>query len=158
MNKLMILCTIFALIFGASENFADAVKFGDCGSKSGKLASIRVSDCDVSSKVCLLKRFTNATIELDFELVEDVVVENVTTVVHGILLETEIPFPLENSNACLNGISCPLAKGQTHKYVQSLPVKIYYPPVRVTIKFELKDVQTNKTIICVLIPARITLL
>lgn len=169
------------------------------------MTRISVTDCDESSKVCLLKRFTNATIELDFELgtmfiaclfflifndsiysteiVEDAVVESVTTVVHGILLDEEIEFPLENSNSCQNGISCPLTKGQIHKYVQSLPVKVYYPPVsvenffllanlisvikfdaiivlpnqvHVTVKWELEDAQTNKTIVCVLIPARIT--
>lgn len=62
-------------------------------------------------------------------IVAEDVVENVTTVVHGILYDNEIPFPLENPNACLNGISCPLKKGITQKYVQSLPVKLYYPPV-----------------------------
>lgn len=38
------------------------------GSESGKVTRISISDCDESSKVCLFKRFTNATIELDFEL------------------------------------------------------------------------------------------
>lgn len=64
--------------------------------------------------------------------VDDIVVENVTTVVHGILFDNEIPFPLENPNACLDGIACPLTKGNILTYVQSLPVKIYYPPVSIT--------------------------
>lgn len=49
---------------------------------------------------------------------------------NGIILDTEMPFPLQNPDACTNsGLSCPLRKDTTHKYVQTLPVKIYYPPV-----------------------------
>lgn len=54
-------------------------------------------------------------------------VSNVTTVIHG----NDISFPLENSNACeRSGLLCPLIGNQTYKYVQTLPIKIYYPPVR----------------------------
>lgn len=56
-------------------------------------------------------------------------VSNVTTIIHG----NGISFPLDNSNACLNsGLSCPLTDNQKYKYVQTLPIKIYYPPVRLS--------------------------
>lgn len=53
-------------------------------------------------------------------------VSNVTTVIHG----NDIPFPIENSNACSHsGLSCPLASNRTYKFKQTMPIKVYYPPV-----------------------------
>lgn len=102
-------------------------------------------------------------------IVYDEMVSNVTAVVHG----DGVRFSLENPDACIiSGLSCPLLKNKTHKYVQSLPVKLYYPPVNdrikyiigfkhfrlridVTIRWVLEDANTQKNIVCVLIPASI---
>ncbi|XP_031636014.1 NPC intracellular cholesterol transporter 2 homolog a-like [Contarinia nasturtii] len=128
------------------------------GSEIGKITKIKVSDCEESSEICLLKRFTNATLELEFELIAGDIINEVQTVVNGILFDAEIPFPLENPKACLeHGLSCPLIRHKIHTFRQSLPIKIYYPPVSVTVKWAIKDVKSSKTLICVLIPAQITL-
>ncbi|XP_031635975.1 NPC intracellular cholesterol transporter 2 homolog a-like [Contarinia nasturtii] len=152
MDKFLVLTLTFALIFGSNN----ALEFKDCGSELGKFSKVVVSNCDEASSVCVLKRHTNATIDLDFNLVDDSKIENVSTVVHGVILGVEMPFPLANPNACVDsGIECPLEKGKNYNYQQTLPVLKSYPKVSVTVKWELKDVTSAKTIICVLIPARI---
>lgn len=57
-------------------------------------------------------------------------IDEVRTVVHGIILGMETPFPLPNPDACVDsGLSCPLKKGNSYAYVASLPVKRAYPKV-----------------------------
>lgn len=71
----------------------------------------------------------------DFNIIFDATVEeadikNVTTVVHGVILGVEMPFPLQNPDACLNsGITCPLENDTNYEYVQTLPVLKSYPKV-----------------------------
>lgn len=151
MKIFLIVTTISAvLICGFS-----ALEFKDCGSKIGKFTKIKVSGCDESKSVCVLKRHTNATIDLNFNLVEADTCANVTTVVHGIIMGVEMPFPLPNPNACVNsGLECPLTKGTNYDYVATLPVLKSYPKVKVDVKWELKT-ENKDVIICVLIPAKI---
>lgn len=49
--------------------------------------------------------------------------------VHGIIMGVPMPFPLENPNACSNGLTCPLEKDKTTHYTASLPVLKSYPKV-----------------------------
>lgn len=57
-------------------------------------------------------------------------VEQVTTVVHGVILGVEMPFPLQNPDACKDsGIVCPLKNGENYEYLQTLPVLRSYPKV-----------------------------
>lgn len=54
----------------------------------------------------------------------------VNAVVHGIIMNIEMPFPLPNPDACQNcGITCPLSKSTEYKYVATLPVLKSYPKV-----------------------------
>lgn len=63
-------------------------------------------------------------------LVELDEVPEVKTVVHGVIMGMEMPFPLPNPDACKDsGLSCPLKKGQSYEYVASLPVLRAYPKV-----------------------------
>ena len=53
-----------------------------------------------------------------------------TAICHGIINGAPVPFPLPNSNACVDsGLECPLAAGTTYTYIQSLPIKQEYPEV-----------------------------
>lgn len=64
-------------------------------------------------------------------------IQNVTTVVHGVILGVEMPFPLQNPNACLDsGLTCPLEKSKEFEYVQTLPVLRSYPKVIYTFDIE----------------------
>lgn len=64
-------------------------------------------------------------------------VAKVTTIVHGIILGVEMPFPLPNPDGCVDsGLSCPLEKDKQYAYVATLPVLKSYPKVRM-VRFEL---------------------
>lgn len=57
-------------------------------------------------------------------------VGEVATIVHGVIMGVEMPFPLANPDACVNsGLTCPLKKGVDYEYVQTLPVLRSYPKV-----------------------------
>lgn len=56
---------------------------------------------------------------------------SVTTVVHGIILGIDMPFPISNPDACLDsGVSCPLKKGNVYEYTATFPILKAYPKVR----------------------------
>ncbi|KAL5278238.1 NPC2 family protein [Megaselia abdita] len=130
-----------------------ALQFKDCGSKGGKFTKVTVSNCDTTQKECILKRNSTASITIDFSLGEDV--SEVTTVVHGKIMGVEMPFILQNPNACEDsGLKCPLTKDSTYQYQATLPVLKSYPKVTVEVKWQLKD-QNKQDIVCVLIPAKI---
>lgn len=64
------------------------------------------------------------------EIVDGNNVPEVTTVVHGIIMGVEMPFPLTNPNACVDsGLACPLEKEKSYEYAQTLPVLRSYPKV-----------------------------
>lgn len=48
--------------------FFKNIYFQFTGSKMGRFTRVEVSDCDTSKSACVLKRQTNATISIDFEL------------------------------------------------------------------------------------------
>ncbi|XP_075156215.1 Niemann-Pick type C-2a [Haematobia irritans] len=149
MNQFVIL-TILAGIFLSS---VDALIFTDCGSKIGKFTKVVVSDCDTTKNECILKRNSTVSITIDFVLVEDVT--SIKTVVHGKVMGVEMPFHLQNPDACVDsGLKCPLDKGETYEYQATLPVLKAYPKVNVMVKWELQD-QNGEDIVCVSIPAKI---
>ncbi|XP_076763217.1 NPC intracellular cholesterol transporter 2 homolog a [Xylocopa sonorina] len=126
----------------------------DCGSKVGKFETVSLS-CDMKKSVCDLIQGTNATITVDFTVDKDV--SEVKAVVHGIVMDMPIPFPLSNADACHtpdSGIKCPLTKGATYRYQNTLQVMKSYPKVSVTVKWQLVD-EKDENIICMLIPAKV---
>ena len=55
-----------------------------------------------------------------------------SAVIHGIISEIDVPFPIPNADACLDedsGIKCPLVANTENNYHLSLPVKREYPSV-----------------------------
>ncbi|XP_005187474.1 NPC intracellular cholesterol transporter 2 homolog a [Musca domestica] len=144
--------TIF-IVAGLFLDNINALQFTDCGSKTGKFTKVSVSDCDTTKNECILKRNSTVSITIDFSLAEDV--KAIQTVVHGKVMGVEMPFHLQNPDACVDsGLKCPLDKGETYEYTASLPVLKAYPKVNVMVKWELKD-QNNEDIVCVEIPAKI---
>uniref|UniRef100_A0A1I8PDR9 MD-2-related lipid-recognition domain-containing protein n=1 Tax=Stomoxys calcitrans TaxID=35570 RepID=A0A1I8PDR9_STOCA len=148
--KQFVILSIVAVFFLYS---VDALQFTDCGSKIGKFTKVLVSDCDTTKNECILKRNSTVSITIDFSLAEDVT--SIKTVVHGKVMGVEMPFHLQNPDACVDsGLKCPLEKGETYEYLASLPVLKAYPKVNVMVKWELQD-QTGEDIVCVEIPAKI---
>ncbi|XP_049310918.1 NPC intracellular cholesterol transporter 2 homolog a [Bactrocera dorsalis] len=129
------------------------LQFTDCGSKTGSFTKVIISDCDTTKNECILKRNTTASITINFALNE--IASKITTVVHGKVMGVEMPFHLQNPDACVDsGLKCPLEKGETYEYKATLPVLKAYPKVNVLVKWELQD-QNSEDIICVQIPAKI---
>ncbi|XP_067637324.1 NPC intracellular cholesterol transporter 2 homolog a [Eurosta solidaginis] len=149
--KQNILFLLFAITISSSVVYG--LQFTDCGSKTGSFSKVAISDCDTTKNECILKRNTTASITIIFSLNE--VAQNITTVVHGKVLGVEMPFHLQNPDACVDsGLKCPLEKGETYEYRATLPVLKAYPKVKVLVKWELQD-QNSEDIICVEIPAKI---
>lgn len=79
----------------------------------------------------------------------------IKTVVHGKVLGVEMPFQLQNPDACVDsGLDCPLEGNKAYEYKATLPVLKVYPKVKVQVKWELQD-QEGNDIICVEIPSKI---
>lgn len=56
----------------------------------------------------------------------------VTAVVHGIIEDIDVPFPIPNAEACFDnhsGVVCPLPAGTGTSYHATLPVLAKYPTV-----------------------------
>lgn len=153
MTRLLLFCT-FLFISGVVE-ISDAVQFQDCGSKTGYFTSITVSNCDAAKTACDLIRGTNASLTINFVPSEDV--PKITAIVHGVIANLPVPFPLSNPDVCSNqesNIKCPIKKDSSYSYKAILPVRSDYPKVTVKVKWELQD-ENQQDIICVLIPAKI---
>ncbi|CAH1371168.1 unnamed protein product [Tenebrio molitor] len=147
-NFSIMLCKVLALLLFA----ACVCAYEDCGSKDGSIVSVTVSNCS-NDKKCILKRNTNASIEIGFTTNDDSDV--LTSVVHGVILGVPFPFDIPNPDGCKDsGVSCPISAGQTYNYKASLPVLATYPRVTVDVKWELKDKDGND-VVCVLIPSQI---
>ncbi|XP_064535471.1 NPC intracellular cholesterol transporter 2 homolog a [Drosophila montana] len=146
------LCVLISSLLLAMQ-LGKALEFQDCGSKTGKFTQVTIEGCDTTKAECVLRRNTNVSITIDFALAETA--SAVKTVVHGKILGIEMPFPLNNPNACLNsGLKCPLEKNEAYRYTATLPVLKSYPKVSVLVKWELQD-QNSVDIVCVEIPAKI---
>ena len=148
-----ILVFCFLSLYGSPT--CQAVEITDCGSKVGKFTSVTLKGCDMSKSVCDLVRNTNASIEIDFTVDKDV--SSVVAIVHGIIMDIPIPFPLPGANACANpdsGLTCPLTQGGPYHYHTTLPVLKTYPKLSVTVKWQLVN-ENGENIVCVLLPARI---
>ncbi|CAO1419541.1 unnamed protein product [Diamesa hyperborea] len=154
MTKFIIQIVILVLINYVM--YSQSVEFTDCGSVTGSFSKISVTNCSsTEGKRCILTRNSNATIQIDFSLNNDVEVTEVKAVCHGIIMGMAVPFPLPNSDGCSGcNLVCPLKKGENYEYSTTLPVLKVYPQATVDVKWELKD-NNNNVIICVLIPAKI---
>nr|WHU50415.1 Niemann Pick type C2 protein [Grapholita molesta] len=143
---------LFALSVAVLLASAQAKFYTDCGSTLATVANVGVSGCADNAKECILKRNTNATITIDFT--PSVAAADITTEVHGVIMNLPVPFPLPQPDACKgSGLNCPLKAGVPVNYVTSLPVLKSYPKVKVDVKWELKT--DDKDLVCIIIPAKI---
>jgi len=129
-----------------------ATKFKDCGSAKGQVTSVDVSGCPDTADTCDLVRGNKPAITINFQSKSDS--SKVTAVVHGVIKGVPLPFPIPQPDGCKSGLSCPLKDGQAYTYANSINVRNSYPPLAVTVKYELKD-DSNNDIVCVEIPSQI---
>ncbi|XP_017786615.1 PREDICTED: ecdysteroid-regulated 16 kDa protein-like [Nicrophorus vespilloides] len=143
---------VFAILAIAQLGFCDEVNYKDCGSAIGSVNKVSVSGCNKDMSRCILKRNTNATVDIEFVANENS--NALKSVVHGVVMDVPVPFDLPNDNACSNsGIECPISSGSTYSYLATLPVLKKYPRVTVDIKWELK--KDGSDFVCILIPAKL---
>ncbi|CAG9762254.1 unnamed protein product [Ceutorhynchus assimilis] len=120
---------------------------------NGVVSSVVVSKCLPNAKRCILKRNTNASMEIDFT--PDIDADKITAEVKGYILGVPAPFNLPNPDGCTDsGITCPIKASSTYKYKAQIPILPSYPRVTVDIQWKLKDGE-GKDIICAMIPAKI---
>ncbi|XP_017267149.1 NPC intracellular cholesterol transporter 2 [Kryptolebias marmoratus] len=129
---------------------ADPVKFIDCGSVSAKVLEVNIVPCP--SQPCQLHKGNSSTVNVTFTSGVDS--PKSTAVVHGIIAGAAIPFPIPVQDGCKSGIQCPIQKQQMYHYVTTLPVKTEYPSISLTVKWELKDDNTND-LFCIEFPVKI---
>lgn len=132
---------------------AQAKFYTDCGSKLATVDNVGVSGCAENAKECVLRRNSNVSISVDFTPSVDAT--GLETVVHGVIMNLPVPFPLPQPDACKDsGLSCPLKAGDKESYRTTMPILKSYPKLRVEVKWELKN-QDGDDLVCIMIPARI---
>ncbi|GFT50794.1 NPC intracellular cholesterol transporter 2 [Nephila pilipes] len=149
MNRLVACVVLFVLAVQAS-----GTKFNDCGSSTGEVSAVEVSDCPDSADTCILKKGTTKAITIKFASKTDS--KSVKAVVHGVIGGVPLPFslPKPKDDGCKTGLNCPLKNGESYVYNNNLDIKNSYPPLGVTVRWELKDDSQND-IVCVEIPCKI---
>nr|AXU25120.1 Niemann-Pick protein C2 [Cyrtorhinus lividipennis] len=141
---------IFCKVFCGSLSLT----FDDCGSKHGNFSVVKLTGCDPATMdYCPLKKGKNTTIELTFVPAENLT--EITVKVYGYIVGVPVPFALPNPNGCVDsGIKCPVASGSEVTYTVTMPIRQVYPKLKVDIRLELEDEQSEDAI-CVIIPAKI---
>ncbi|GBM50434.1 NPC intracellular cholesterol transporter 2 a [Araneus ventricosus] len=147
MNRLVVCIALFVLAVQVG-----GTKFTDCGSKSGQVASVVVTDCPDSDDTCILKKGTTKGITINFT--SKGASNSAQAVVHGVIAGVPLPFSLKNPDGCKSGISCPIKNQESYTYTNQLPIRRSYPALGVTVRWEIQN-DNKDDIVCVEIPCEI---
>ncbi|XP_022343740.2 NPC intracellular cholesterol transporter 2-like [Crassostrea virginica] len=126
-----------------------SIIFKDCGSVSGKIATLDVSGC--STEPCIFYSGTNETLHATFT--SSVESKTPTTIVTGIIAGLPVPFPAEK-NTCTHQTHCPIEPNQQNDFTITVPVLTSYPHISLLVKGEVRD-DSGKDIFCFVFPAQI---
>ncbi|XP_077179354.1 NPC intracellular cholesterol transporter 2 [Paroedura picta] len=143
--------TLTLLLAAGWAVMAEPVKFLDCGSKDGNIKEVNVSPCP--TEPCVLHKGESYTINVTFSSKIDS--QGSQAKVYGELLHVPIAFPLDQPDGCKCGIQCPIQTGHSYNYLNKLPVKTEYPSLKLIVKWELLDDQ-SQMLFCWRIPVEIT--
>uniref|UniRef100_UPI00398EA1D4 NPC intracellular cholesterol transporter 2-like n=1 Tax=Pristiophorus japonicus TaxID=55135 RepID=UPI00398EA1D4 len=130
---------------------AQPVKFKDCGSAAGKIIIVDITPCP--SLPCVLRKGQSYAVNVTFS--SKTSSQTSLAAVHGIVSGIPIPFNIPNDDGCKSGIQCPIRNNQNYHYINSLPVKMEYPSIKLVVEWELKD-ENDKDIFCWRIPVQIS--
>lgn len=131
---------------------AFAVTWKDCGSKLAVVTDVIVQGCP-DPGTCTLYKGTNTSFGVDFKSNEDA--SGLKMIVHGIIADVPIPFPLDNPDGCKDSnITCPIKKNQAYGYRNVIFVKTSYPSISLVVKLQLFD-QSGGILVCVVLPVQI---
>lgn len=142
----IIVCVCVSQISVAEMTNSSAVKsipiYRDCGSKTGTIESVKITDCD--KPPCKFQRGKNYTLSLDFKSNTDTI--SLVNHVYGIIAHVPVPFHLPNDNACELGISCPIKSGDSLSESVTLPILNQYPKIGLIVKWVALDDSKDKMI------------
>ncbi|XP_055925694.1 NPC intracellular cholesterol transporter 2 homolog a-like isoform X2 [Argiope bruennichi] len=147
MNRLVACIALIVLVVQVS-----GTKFTDCGSTTGQVTGVQVTDCPDSADTCILKKGTTKGITISFT--SKGASNSAKAVVHGVIAGVPLPFSLKNPDGCKSGISCPVKNGQSYTYSNQLLIRNSYPAVGVTVRWEIQD-DNGRDLVCVEIPCHI---
>ncbi|XP_046370785.1 NPC intracellular cholesterol transporter 2-like [Haliotis rufescens] len=150
-SKLLTVAVLFGVL---SIVHSQGPQWKPCDSSKyeGVVATVG-TNATVTGGVVQLVKGTGVIFDVSFKT--NIEVTSATAVVHGIIAGVPVPFPLDNPQACKDsGLTCPLKTGTGYKYKSVIPVKSYYPDVRLVVKWQLNDEKAN-IIWCVEMPAEI---
>ncbi|XP_045451850.1 ecdysteroid-regulated 16 kDa protein-like [Melitaea cinxia] len=144
---------LFFITFAVLLASAQAKFYSDCGSKLATVQDVFFKDCAADAKECVIKRNSNLTVSIEFT--PSVETKTLEAVVHGIIMNLPVPFPLPQPDACMDsGLVCPIKSGEKVTYKATMPVLKSYPKVKVDIKLELKN-SDDEDLVCIIMAARI---
>ena len=162
--KLVILVCIALALFScnveAKSRFASFMKsftkgvtgiaFKDCGSETGTISSVTVTDC--TAIPCIFEKGKNYTLTLNLD--SKVNSKSVSNLVYGVIAKIPVPFHLPNADGCSMGISCPVKSGDSLSESVTLPILSEYPKLSLYVKWEVMD-DSNKQMACFIFPVKI---
>lgn len=127
-----------------------SVVYRDCGSKTGSIVSVDVTDCN--RVPCQFQRGKNYTLTLKFK--SNANSKTIVNHVYGVIAHVPIPFHLPNDNGCELGLTCPIKSGDTLTEAVTLPILDQYPKIGVLVKWVAVD-DNNNNMICFEFPVQI---
>ena len=138
---------VAALCFLALAS-AVPVQFKDCGSKTGHIKVVDVSNCDKFP--CPLKRGSDATIKVTYTPTTGSA--SAKSVVHGIIAGLPVPFNPPVTDTCASSVpACPSKANTDVTFTATLPIQTMYPKLSLTVKWEVQD-DNNQDLVCFMIP------
>ena len=148
-----LLLSIFVVVLCLSVISAQ-LKPTSCGSKrqAVTLKKFEIDNC--TEFPCILTRGTNAS--LTMELAATSRITGLKLSIFGIISGKEVPFSVNSNDHCKAAIKggCPLARGKSYTYKNSIQVLSQYPAISVSVRYQLNDV-AGKPVLCVQWPAKI---
>ncbi|KAH3848099.1 hypothetical protein DPMN_090448 [Dreissena polymorpha] len=123
--------------------------YKNCGPDSIKYISM--DPCEIEP--CVFTKGENVSVTIDFTT--NSTVTDVQAKVYGEVAGVFVPFALPNPDGCQGcDLTCPLGAGE-QSYTNTFPVLAIYPEIKVVVKWELLD-QDSNTLVCFEFPMQIT--
>ena len=122
----------------------------------GNIVNLEVGGCSDDISRCILKRGTNVSIEMTFTPGEDVA--DIEAEAFGLLFQNLLPVPyaIPSPDGCKNSnLKCPLKKDDEVTYSQSFAVLPFYPQMKLTVNWLLRNPSTGHLLVCANIPVEI---
>ncbi|CAK8675239.1 unnamed protein product [Clavelina lepadiformis] len=119
------------------------IKYKDCGSQVGKLEKVEVFPCD-NPAACRLHHNKSYTINVTFTAAETT--SQSFDTLYGIIKGIKVPF-ISDHDACkggLSGLKCPIESGKQYRFTTSLPIKQFYPNLKIVAEWKLVDAESYK--------------